>query len=227
MVASGIARARTSSKPPPAATAPGARQRAVGQVLVPRPVDPPRQLVVLHHECRPIGVPHQHAPARPQRPVQLGERGARVGHVLHTCTVKAASNSRRPRRARWRPRRAAPTLDKLAAARPGRPIIARSGRRRRPSPTRPLGELAAVEAGAAADVEDPLALPRRERLADLGAPDLRFPDEVDGLHAPRLVFVEDQLAHDATAIQPLACSRMLDKVLEGGGGPAVSSATAG
>ena len=84
------------------------------------------------------------------------------------------------------------------------------------------GELRAVEARPAADVEHALARARAERLAHRPAALLRLPDPVDALDPPRRVLVEDQLAHDGDAIQPLACGAMLDKVLEGGGEPAVS-----
>jgi hypothetical protein len=177
----------------------GSRKSRMGEVLVPRAqraLHAGRIRRVPGHG-RPVDVPDDGAPSRTEHPIQLGEREVRVGDVLDHLHgedgIEAAVVDRQGRRVGLVEGRVRTVLD--PAGGDGEHLRAVVDPDDEAGVADLLEQLGDVEAGAAADVEDPLAGRGGQRLADEGAAAEDVPGPVDGLELLRQTLVEDEPAH--------------------------------
>jgi hypothetical protein len=159
----------------------------------------------------PVDVPEQHAAARPQRAVQLGERAGDVGHVLEHLDGEGAVEV-----GVLHGQRGGVALVELDVGMPLGPVRRdrqhrRAGVHADHRAIRPdaLEQLGYVEAGSAANVEDALAGRGPERLVYELAPAQEVAPAVDDLHLLRDLLVELELAHGASvALRSVELSRI-------------------
>jgi len=184
-------------RPQPRRQGPG--QTGVGQVAVPGAQHPPHASGIgrVPGHRRPVDVPDDQAAARAQGPAQLGQGGVHLAHVLQHLHrqggVEAGVGDRQVGGVRL------VELDVVGAigAPPGQGQGLGAGVDADHPPGRPHlhQQLGHVEAGAAADVQDPLAGRAGDGLADQPPPAQHVAGAVQGLELAGQAVVEHQLGH--------------------------------